>query len=226
MKFYCINLERRPDRKEQAMVQFYREGLDVEFIKASDGNKEAPMGISLSNGEWGCSDSHIRVYKDIVKNSHEISVIFEDDVNLTTNFKNKLNKILKEAETIDWDLIYLGHYLAINKGYVSENLFTGKGLGTHAYVIRLGAAQKMNNFEAMNLRIPWDGTLSRISHIRLLTKNPIAYQTKDGTIFSAFFRQFLDGDIGASTFDWAYHIEYWSPYIILFVIFLIKFWKR
>lgn len=80
MHAYCINLERSPDRRESAFQEFEREGLDVEFFRATDGKVEAPNGIYISKSEWGCADSHIRIWRDMVENGYETALIFEDDV--------------------------------------------------------------------------------------------------------------------------------------------------
>ena len=49
---YCINLERRPDRRQEAEAEFMKHGLDVEFWNATDGKRDAPE-VSRLHGPSG-----------------------------------------------------------------------------------------------------------------------------------------------------------------------------
>jgi GR25 family glycosyltransferase involved in LPS biosynthesis len=74
-------------------------------------------------GAVGCTISFCNIYKDIVKNKYEYSIIFEDDIDWNEefygecnaeNFQNQLDKIDFDS---DWDIFYLG---TENKGFVEE----------------------------------------------------------------------------------------------------------
>lgn len=222
MKFYCINLERRPDRKAQALAQFERANIDVEFIAATDGKKEDPGNLFVTSGEWGSANSHNRIYRDIVKKQHPYAVIFEDDVNLAKDFKSKFNDLMLEVSHIKWDILYLGHYLPINEGKVTDNAFIGKALGIHAYVVSLQGAKKFANFDTIYLDMIWDSVLCRLPILRLFAKNPIAFQSEDGTAIGALLRQIFDGDIKVSKTDWEHHLTYWSTHIMIALLAIIS----
>ena len=84
---YCINLDRRPDRLAKAQAEFDLNDIgEVEIFRATDGRASAPEGILISKPEWGCSDSHIRIWRDVVQNGYECALIFEDDVILVYPF--------------------------------------------------------------------------------------------------------------------------------------------
>jgi glycosyl transferase family 25 len=82
MHIYCINLEKRGDRRKTSGVEFAREGLDVEFFPATDGRINAPSGLSVRPSEYGCTMSHTRVWRDMIEKGYETALVFEDDVRL------------------------------------------------------------------------------------------------------------------------------------------------
>ena len=91
---YCINLEQSVRRRESARLEFEREGLEVEFFPATDGKRDAPDGLFITKSEWGCADSHIRIWRDMVEKGYDTVLVFEDDVVLNPNFVSKLEKVL------------------------------------------------------------------------------------------------------------------------------------
>ena len=107
MQAYCINLARNPERRAAAQAEFEREGLDVEFFRGTDGKAEAPKGLLITKSEWGCADSHIRVWRDIAEKGYEMALVFEDDISLVPNFTSKLQEVMDELPP-DWDFVNLG----------------------------------------------------------------------------------------------------------------------
>jgi GR25 family glycosyltransferase involved in LPS biosynthesis len=112
-KIYCVNLDRRPERWEEASKEFKKFNLDVERFSAVDGSKMNLSNIKMEvlkmeslPGAVGCSLSHRNIIKDAKKNAYDKILIFEDDVvfedNLLTRFENEI-KSLPE----DWDMFYL-----------------------------------------------------------------------------------------------------------------------
>jgi GR25 family glycosyltransferase involved in LPS biosynthesis len=51
----------------------------------------------LTLGEFGCLLSHLRAIKNVAKNNNNFGIIFEDDVTLAENFRNKLDNVIKNA---------------------------------------------------------------------------------------------------------------------------------
>ena len=96
---YCLNLERSVDRREKIGKEFEKESLDVEFFKGCDGKAIGKSGV------FGCAQSHINIWKDVIEKGYENVLIFEDDVWLEKEFKKYL-EILEPPEK--WDVLYLG----------------------------------------------------------------------------------------------------------------------
>ena len=217
MHAYCINLARNPERRETARVEFEREGLDVTFFRATDGKAEAPEGLFITKSEWGCADSHIRVWRDIVENGHEMALVFEDDISLGPNFSSKLQKVLEELPP-DWDHVNLdphGVYRVDNSKF-SENLMTGKALGASAYLISLKCAKQWSTWDSKLLKVQFDSLVAQYPNRSFHVYEPLAHQSLAHT-----------SQIGwptNRTMDWQVFINRWGV-LIAFFMFLFLFWR-
>ena len=221
MHIYCINLERRPDRRARAESQFERAGLDVEFFPGTDGREHPPDGLYVTPSEYGCADSHVRVWRDIVAKGHEIALILEDDVELSPNFGSKLEEVLAEAK--DWDMIFLGYILPIVRRDISANLFEGQPLGTHAYLINIECARKLTNFDPKLIKVGIDAQLNWFPLKILCSKTILASQ---GDALSEIglpnITSFLEGDIGfARTMDFNFAVRFIMQKCKPFIIYII-----
>jgi GR25 family glycosyltransferase involved in LPS biosynthesis len=215
MQAYCINLERSPERREIVQAEFEREGLDVTFFRATDGKVEAPDGLFITKSEWGCADSHIRVWRDMVENGHEMAIVFEDDITLSPNFTSKLHDILDELPN-DWDYVNIGTTdgVYINFRKYSENLVVGQALNTHAYIISLKCAKMWAQWDPKYLKNQIDVFIvnypSNNFHV------PVALALQKGGA----------SDIGSHlsrTFDWNFFIHKWGLVVAaLIFLFLVR----
>lgn len=113
----------------------------------------------LTPAEIGCSLSHRKVYKKIVKNSIKLALVLEDDVQFLCSPKPILNDIA--YQNIDFDVLILGyvkvrcedlpyHYrkVPIKNLFFIQNFFIGPPIdqypaGAVAYLITLEGAKKM-----------------------------------------------------------------------------------
>ena len=229
MHAYCINLDRRPDRRAEAAVEFEREGLEVEFFQATDGRINPPEGIRISPPEWGCADSHIRVWRDMVLNGYSMALVFEDDVQLLPNFVSKLNNILQELESVpEWDFVNLGT-LDWNIKYeqVTPSMFHGSSWGAHAYLIRDRCAQQFSLWNAKDLKYGIDLQIARSPIYMLSVYEPLANQSSYPPEGVALITSVQKGDIGlARTADWDFLIRHGlhNLDIILLFIFMLCIW--
>lgn len=163
IKYYCINLERRQDRKDSMLRQFSEQKIDVEFVKAVDGKLLEPSNelkelfrdndFHYRRGVIGCAMSHINLWKQIVaSDSSEPVCIFEDDSVLVPNYSYETQKIVKKLPK-DTDVLFLSyhtdhtdhtnHVKNIEKNEVilfNETTYIG---GTHNYIITKQGAKKM-----------------------------------------------------------------------------------
>ena len=106
MKRYVINLKRRRDRLEN----FYKINpfSSIDVFEACDGKKikeESQEKQNLYNlfqgklkpGEIGCFVSHLMLWQECIKNSNNLTLIFEDDPILTNEFRKNLMMLFKKV---------------------------------------------------------------------------------------------------------------------------------
>ena len=213
MQAYCINLGRNPERRASAQVEFEREGLNVTFFHATDGKAEAPEDLMITKSEWGCADSHIRVWRDVVENGHEMAMVFEDDISLVPDFNLKLREIMAELPD-DWDYVNLGttYGCHINFRRFSDHLMTGQALNTHAYLISRKCAKKWSDFEPKYLKSQIDVFIMNYPSYNLHVEKPMALQNGDTSTIGTLFTR---------TFDWTFFINRWKVIVGFLIIFAI-----
>jgi GR25 family glycosyltransferase involved in LPS biosynthesis len=116
---YYINLNSRPDRREQferrateaGISQFIRfpaihlsmeEANALPNITKHDGDDNRHLKVSSSL-------SHFAVIADAKKCGYESILIFEDDAVFVDEFEEKIKPVVDELKEItDWDLVYFG----------------------------------------------------------------------------------------------------------------------
>ena len=126
---YCINLDERTDRWEQAQKEFRKMGVE---------NVKRFSAIKHEKGNVGCRGSHLEIVREVKKLGFNNVLIFEDDVLVVGDLTN-INEALEELTTVDWDLFYFGATVDPNVGRLTEitdNLVrTNFAYTTHAYAI-------------------------------------------------------------------------------------------
>jgi len=157
-KIFCLTLKDTPKRKEYAEKHFKENGLDVEFFEGINGKKfglnthipyidDQPNWIPdhgpvhfISSGHIGCILSHYILWKILTYLPYEEIIIFEDDVILCENFKEKLLQYKANLPN-DWQYVFIGHCCLPSKEYifnVNDNIITTSHppMCTHAYMIK------------------------------------------------------------------------------------------
>ncbi len=136
---FCINLERRTDRRIQAEEEFKKIGLDVEFVTGVDGTKLdiKPMiskdATMVSRGDLGCTLSHLKVVKLAKERGYKNYLVLEDDVEFSETFNADFESWMKQVPA-DWQMLYFGgnHDLPIIP--VTENVYKiVRTFTTHAF---------------------------------------------------------------------------------------------
>jgi glycosyl transferase family 25 len=135
-KIFCINLERRPDRRELAENEFSRFGLDFEFFKGVDGHL-LDLKSKIKPGHVGCVLSHLNLFKHIKDLDGDVFMITEDDVVFSDDFMEKYDKLIGRVPD-DWNLLYFGgNHNSLNLDMVSENIHRlRKTYTTHCYLVK------------------------------------------------------------------------------------------
>ena len=139
---YVINLENRKDRKENCEQILNKQGLEHSFFNAVDGSKlrfkvndNDAFLISIydeknedsltfyanptlkTDGVFGCFFSHYRLCNQLSKRDEDYFIVFEDDIDIVDNFKQKVGEIL--TKTNNPDIIFLG--FTKNQEIISKN---------------------------------------------------------------------------------------------------------
>ena len=141
---YYINLDRRIPRKKQFEKQ--TNDMKVERFSAYDGMKDKESrNKNIKRGEFGCWVSHTELWKKIAY-SNKTSIIFEDDINFSSNFQNKLNDILTEGKDLEYDILLLSHNWHTKKVSITNNISTiGLFYGLQGYMITPKCAKYLIN---------------------------------------------------------------------------------
>lgn len=100
----------------------------------------------VTDGEIGCALSHITIWEDAYKNGYDNILIYEDDI-----FRSKEMdwSILLEAQSLQYDLLYLGRMLQNGfKGVVDQQISNtlcrpGYSYQTHAYMLSKSGIKKL-----------------------------------------------------------------------------------
>lgn len=164
-KTVCVNLERRPERKERMRELFTTAHIDnYEFFKAVDGYALEPTefirqlfrnnNFLYRKGVIGCALSHYTVIQNLIEDDdHDFYLVFEDDVYLShpDKFAQQLKCLLRGVRVNEADIIFLGStqastappqptdYTQIEMRPVIEKDFEG---GFFGYVLTKSGAQK------------------------------------------------------------------------------------
>jgi GR25 family glycosyltransferase involved in LPS biosynthesis len=116
-KIFCINLKRRPDRLIQAMAEFEKFNVSVEFVEAVDGltlpmdveglPSKSKDGRKISRGDLGCTYTHLKIVKLAKEQGLRNYFVFEDDVEFSPDFNEVFDVFFNQLPE-NWDMLYLG----------------------------------------------------------------------------------------------------------------------
>lgn len=129
MKTYCINLDRRTDRREYMESVSNELGLEIEFFHAYDDNP----------GWKGCAKSHLAILSQA--RPYTTFLVLEDDVKFLVK-PSYLSVVMQDLPN-DWDALYLGASPQEKQKIYSPRLYRLKNAKTtHAILwhYRVGGA--------------------------------------------------------------------------------------
>ncbi|XP_064147439.1 inactive glycosyltransferase 25 family member 3 isoform X2 [Loxodonta africana] len=178
---FVISLARRPDRRERMLNSLWEMEIAGQVVDAVDGRtlnssiirslgvdllpgyQDPYSGRTLTKGEVGCFLSHYAIWEEVVARGLAQVVVFEDDVRFQSNFKGRLEQLMKEveAEKLPWDLIYLGRkQVNPEEEAVVEGLphlvMAGYSYWTLAYALSLAGARKLLASQPLSRMLPVD----------------------------------------------------------------------
>ncbi len=190
-KIYCINLERRTDRKAYMQAEADRMNMNITFIDAVDGKDWKPKGI-LNGGQLACIESHKKVWQQAIKDKVQRFLILEDDV----LFHRDLQQFDFEKLPQEWDVLYLGA-CQFSWGVSTDserNVYkcNHDTLATHAIAYTIEAATKILELaNKTEFKLPVDNWIAQV-----LLKGYEAYTIYPNLIIQ---KKMDDSDIKAAT---------------------------
>lgn len=167
-KIYCVNLVRRPDRREHMRSLF--EKLDiydrVNWFNAID---------TPHDGRVGCRLSHLNIIKQALENKTDNVLIFEDDIELTPYFNlEDLGKGIDALKCIDWDIIYLGGRVVEPATDINEFLFKSSLWSAGSLCINHTVFEKCLKMEQYTGPVDWFYS-SPVQNFKCYSVNPCMF---------------------------------------------------
>ncbi|XP_046977136.1 glycosyltransferase 25 family member isoform X2 [Vanessa cardui] len=193
---YMINLDRRPVRKKLMMKTFKELGLDVKRLPAVDGLRLNLTSLRRLNvkfmpgyedpyhkrpmkaGEIGCFLSHYNIWKKIVNRKYHLTMVLEDDVRFSPNFRDAYRQMLAEVEMLNFDLIYLGRKILMEGGeeYITPHTTRPRySYWTVGYLLTNRGAKKLLDANPLQNMLPVDEFL------------PIMFDQHPNTTWKSYF---------------------------------------
>ena len=136
------------------------------------------MSSSLTRGEIGCYESHLRLWEKIIREKTPMAIICEDDVNLTGDTKQAkyFNTLLEETKPSKFDILFLSWFRP--DGGVGATSHSRHQWCFHqlwAYLVTYeGLVKVMNDIKVRKMHMPVDVALWD-AHSRGVIRNIVAY---------------------------------------------------
>lgn len=108
-KIFYINLEKRTDRRVEIENELIHK---FNYISA-----ERFIGIPYEQGIYGCTMSHICLFRKMIENNWDTMMVFEDDAQLLTDrvsIDSHIHMFLKDDQL---DILCIGNSCGDNKPY-------------------------------------------------------------------------------------------------------------
>lgn len=135
---YYINLDRRPDRRQEIEGELERTGIEP-YKRFS--------AVTHKNGAIGCTQSHVECLKLGIESGADHILVFEDDFVFTKDM-GTVQRVLQEVMTTNYDVFLLGYFV---KDYAASAKVTNhpmfhkltKASCTHGYMVSRRYAMKL-----------------------------------------------------------------------------------
>lgn len=141
---YCISLDERPDRRQEAERQFRRVGLGgrVEFVVVPKDPVDPERGIH---------SSHMECFRRGIRAGARTMLVFEDDIVFDRFDPAVLAVCCRFMAAADWNMFFFGCLTAGSRRTDSPAVLQVRYRGlTHAYAVRRDFAESL-------LVHPWRG---------------------------------------------------------------------
>jgi len=131
-KTFVINLDKDKERMDfmsqqlvNCEIPYHRQsavyGKDyrASYVEYDEAGAIAKTGHALLPGELGCALSHAKVYEQIVREEIPFSLILEDDVELPSNFKHIVNRMITEQGKTNFEYL-LFDYVPVGLPFLKQ----------------------------------------------------------------------------------------------------------
>ena len=156
--FICmyINLDSRPDRNEQAILEFEKiKDIFPVIHRISAERFEISSFTPQVRGIIGCMSSHIKCLQ-IAQHEQKHLLVFEDDVEFVGNYGEIIPSAIDELPG-GWDMFYLGANILKPFQQISPHLARlTHAQSTHAYFVNYNFIEKLATYFPMNQVVPID----------------------------------------------------------------------
>ena len=216
---YCISLEERADRRQEAKAQFVKVGLleKVEFVVVSKHATDCEQGIY---------ESHLLcMHKGLAAGARTI-LIFEDDICFDGYKPHLLDRCARFMAAAPWRILFLGCMVKRSRAtnHPSIRQVRYRSL-THAYVIERSFAQVLVQQYPWR-RVPYDDFLRDLNDDQFFAIYPMfAFQSNSRSDNERYlpldrFRRLCGGLVRLQKSNEFYHRFQW-PIIFAHVLALI-----
>jgi GR25 family glycosyltransferase involved in LPS biosynthesis len=141
IKGYLINLDERKDRLEHCLDEFKKVDFQIPWERLEAVTyKDSTI---MPSGAKGCLESHIKCIKYAATNEAGYTLIMEDDIQFSDDFKEYFPKYIEVIQDKEWDIFTF--YNSSNSGPKEFKLLDRPSLHTHFYFVKNSSAQKILN---------------------------------------------------------------------------------
>lgn len=146
-KKYVISLDHRQDRKDSAIREFEKAGIEnYIFYPGFNTRKIGVLGHYLKNyGTTGCYISHQALIHEAYANNYKNILIMEDDLGFVDDFNSIFQDYWKDIPS-DYDLVWIGSN-ELKKGssikITDKVSIPGQVWGAHCYIVSQAGINKL-----------------------------------------------------------------------------------
>jgi glycosyl transferase family 25 len=165
LKFFYINLKNRTDRREFIENQAKKHQIKISRIDAISLKSKLIKNKTQHNlfdymkpAATACTLSHIKVWKEILKQELKFAGVLEDDVILSKNFVKQINMLESSIYKLNFDLIKIessgDKFVALDHSIITSNeleicKFYNSQLGAAGYIISSSFIKQVINKKAL-----------------------------------------------------------------------------
>jgi GR25 family glycosyltransferase involved in LPS biosynthesis len=223
-KAYCISLDARTDRREEARAQFAKVGLTdkVEFVVVPKHPFDCEQGVYESH--------RICMQKGLAAGARQI-LIFEDDIVFDRFDPERLKHGVHFMKTHpQWHLLFLGCMVKGSRAteYPAVRRIRYRSL-THAYVIQRAFAQTLVTHYPWR-RIAYDDFLRDLNDTQFYAVTPMcAFQSNSPSDNERYlpldrFRRLCGGLVRLQKFDELFHRYKWFIIVPQMLALILLLW--